>query len=287
VATPARAQQVLAVVNGIPITSYDVDQRGKLLRMSGQKSTSTKEVLEDLINEKVKLFEAKKYGIEASNADVESSFASMAKRMGLNSAQLTQTLNGQGVNAATLKSRIRSDLAWGNLVRGRFQATLQVGEGDIRAMLGPPSGNEKGAIGHVYTLRPILFIVPRGSPPSAVESRRREAEALRGRVSGCAQAVRAARQIRDVAVRDSIIRDSANLPEAMRTMLNSLEIGKLTAPEPTAQGIEMFALCGKEETKAETPRQHEARQEIFTKRYEEQSKRYLEDVRRSAMVEYK
>ncbi len=70
-------------------------------------------------------------------------------------------------------------------------------------------------------------------------------------------------------------------------MLNSLEIGKLTAPEATAQGIEVFALCGKQETRAETPRKQEARQDIYAKRYEAQSKRYLERVRRSSMIEYK
>jgi peptidyl-prolyl cis-trans isomerase SurA len=93
--------------------------------------------------------------------------------------------------------------------------------------------------------------------------------------------------LRDVAVRDTIIRDSASLPAPLRTMLNGLQIGQLTAPETTAQGVELFALCAREETKAETPRAHEAKQKIFSKRFEAQSKRYLKQIRRSAMIEYK
>ncbi|MPZ57517.1 MAG: peptidylprolyl isomerase [Rhizobiales bacterium] len=285
--SPTQAQQVIAVVNGVPITSYDVDQRMRLNQLSTNKSPSRNEVLEDLINDRVKLNEAKRFGIEASNADVENAFASMASRMGVKPEQLVQGLSGRGLNVETLKSRIRADLAWGNLVRGRYQATLQVGEGDIHAMLGPPSENQKDAVGHVYTLRPILFIVPQGSPPSAFEARRREADALRSRFNSCEQGVTFARELRDVAVRDTIIRSSANLPAPLRTMLNSLEIGKLTSPDTTAQGIELFALCGKEVTRAETPRKQEARQEIFAKRFDAQSKRYLERVRRSAMIEYK
>jgi peptidyl-prolyl cis-trans isomerase SurA len=287
ISSPARAQQVLAVVNGIPITSYDVDQRTRLTQLSTSKAPSRKEVIEELINDRVKLLEGKKFGIEVSNAEVESSFATMASRMGMKAPQLTQALNGRGVNADTLKLRIRADLVWGQLVRGRYQASLQVGEGDIHAILGQSSDGDNAAVGHVYTLRPILFIVPQGSAPSAFEARRREADALRSRFNGCEEGVRFARELRDVAVRDQVIRSSANLPAQLRTMLNSLEIGKLTAPEATAQGIELFALCGKQETRAETPRRQETRQEIFAKRYEEQSKRYLERVRRGAMIEYK
>lgn len=285
--SPARAQQVLAIVNGIPITSYDVDQRTRLAQLSGPKIPSRKEILDDLIDDKVKVIEAKKFGIEASTAEVENAFATMASRMGMKSAQLIQVLSGRGVNAETLKSRIRADIAWGHLVRGRFQASLQVGEGDIHAALGQPAEDAKGDVGYVYTLRPILFIVPQGAPPSAFEARRREADALRNRFSGCVEGVRFASELRDVAIRDQIIRNSATLPAPLRTMLNSLEIGKLTTPEATAQGIELFALCGKEVTRAETPRKQEARQEIFAKRFDTQSKQYLERVRRGSMIEYK
>jgi len=285
-APPARAQQVLAVVNGIPITSYDVEQRTKLAQTSNRRP-SRKEVIDDLIDDRVKLIEAKRFGIEVPNTEVESSFAGMASRMGMKPAQLTQALSSRGVHADTLKLRIRADLAWGHLVRGRYQATLQVGEGDIRAMLGPPADDGKGEVGHVYTLRPILFIVPQGAAPAVFEARRREADALRSRFNGCEAGVRFARELRDVAVRDPIIRNSASLPGPLRTMLNSLEIGKLTAPDTTAQGIELFALCGKDVTRAETPRKQEARQEIFAKRFDTQSKRYLERVRRGAMIEYK
>jgi peptidyl-prolyl cis-trans isomerase SurA len=287
ISSPLYAQQVVAVVNGIPITSYDVDQRTRLTQLSGGKAASRKEIIEELINDRVKLLEAKRWGIEASNAEVEASFATMASRMGMKAPQLTQALSGRGVNADTLKLRIRADLAWGQLVRGRYQATLQVGEGDIHAILGQQAPAENAAVGHVYTLRPILFIVPQGSSPGAFEARRREADALRSRFNGCEEGVRFARELRDVAVRDQVIRSSASLPAPLRTMLNNLEIGKLTAPETTAQGIEVFALCAKQETRAETPRKQETRQEIFAKRYEEQSKRYLDRVRRGAMIEYK
>jgi peptidyl-prolyl cis-trans isomerase SurA len=61
----------------------------------------------------------------------------------------------------------------------------------------------------------------------------------------------------------------------------------LTAPEVTAQGLQMFAVCAKKETTTESPLKHEVREQIFTKRFESESKKFLDEIRKSAMIEYK
>ncbi len=49
----------------------------------------------------------------------------------------------------------------------------------------------------------------------------------------------------------------------------------------------MFALCDKKQTNQESPLKTQMRDEIYAKRFEAQSKRYLEEIRRQAMIEYK
>src|SRR5262245_53297190 len=75
--TTSHAQQVLVIINGEPITALDVDQRMKLQQLSGQKAPVRQEVLDELINEKLKVREAKKWGLEITDAEVDSAFASM------------------------------------------------------------------------------------------------------------------------------------------------------------------------------------------------------------------
>ena len=71
-------------------------------------------------------------------------------------------------------------------------------------------------------------------------------------------------------------------------MLDGIEVGKLTPPEVTKFGVEVFAICAKKESTADnTPGCKRARESIYAARYEERSKKYLEEVRRSAMIEYK
>jgi peptidyl-prolyl cis-trans isomerase SurA len=229
--------------------------------------------------------EAKKFGLELSSSEVDSAYATMATRMRLTADQLTAQLAKSGLNAATLKARIRADMVWPQIVRGRYQQSLQIGEKDIlKAMESKPDDT----VGYDYTLRPILFLVPAASPEAFIDGRKREAEALRGRFQGCEEGIAFARALKDVAVRDQVVRSSADIPEELRKVLDGVEVGKLTAPEVTKAGVEMFAMCAKKESAAEnTPGKRKVRDTIQNQRYEERSKAYLQEIRRGAMIEYK
>jgi peptidyl-prolyl cis-trans isomerase SurA len=284
-ATPARAQQVVVIVNGDPITALDIEQRSKLIQLSTHKAPTRQEVLDELINEKLKVREAKKFGLDIPNSDVDNAYASMASRMRLTPEQLTEQLAKSGVHTATLKARIKADITWPQLVRGRFQSSLQIGDKDILTAMESKSND---SVGYDYTLRPILFLVPTGSPEPLVEGRKREAEGLRSRFQDCDSGIAFARALKDVAVRDQVIRSSADIPAELRKVLDGVEVGRLTPPEVTKFGIEMFAICAKKESAADnSPVRRQARESIMAQRYEQLSKQYLQEVRRGAMLEYK
>jgi len=281
----ARAQQVVVIVNGEPITALDIEQRSKLTQLSAHKAPARQEVLDELINEKLKVREAKKFGLEISGSEVDSAFATMAGRMRLTPEQLTDQLAKSGVHVATLKARIKADLTWPQLVRGRYSSSLQIGDKDILTAMDSKSSD---TVGYDYTLRPILFLVPAGSPEAFVEGRKREAEALRNRFQDCESGTAFARALKDVAVRDQVIRSSADIPAELRKVLEGVEVGRLTAPEVTKFGVEMFAICAKKESAADnSPIRRQVRESIMAQRYEQRSKQYLQELRRGAMLEYK
>jgi peptidyl-prolyl cis-trans isomerase SurA len=281
----AQSQQVVVVVNGDPVTALDIEQRSKLNQLSTHKVPSRQEVLEELITEKLKIKEGKRLGFEISNNEVDTAFGNMASKMRLTVDQLTELLGKSGINPATLKHRIKADMTWPQLVRGRYSSSLQIGEKEIVTVT---DNKPEESIGYDYTLRPILMIIPPGSPESFVEARRRDAESLRARFQNCEEGLAFARALKDVAVREPVSRSSADLPLELRKLLDGVEVGKLTPPETTKLGIEMFAICGKKESSAEnTPGKRRAREAIVAERYEQLSKQYLNEVRRGAMLEYK
>lgn len=280
------AQGVAAIVNGEPITNLDIEQRIKLTTLTTRKTPSRQEALDELINDKVKIKEGKKYGLDLSSSDVDAAFGGMASRMRMNSDQLVKTLEGHGIRPETLKSRIKADMTWGNLVRGRFQSSLIVNEKDIRAAVGDKIDDSNPQTeSYEYLVRPIVLILPRGSSQAVVEQRRKEAELLRNRIQSCDEANELFRSMRDAAIRDQMTRTSADLPPQLRELLDKTPVGKLTPPEVTKQGIEMVALCSRKATTADTPAKREAREKLYNQRYEAKSKSYLQEARKGAMIE--
>jgi peptidyl-prolyl cis-trans isomerase SurA len=276
------------MVNGDPITAFDIEQRSKLTQLTTHKTPSRQAVIEELVEEKLKLQLLKRYSIEGIDNDVENSYAGMARRARMTPQQLTEQLGRSGVTPATLKSRIKAELTWNQVIRGKFQSSFQFSEKDIVAKMEASNPDSKPSVGYDYTLRPILFVIPRGSPDSLRESRRKEAEALRARFDNCENGIRLARGLRDVAVRGSTTRSSADLPPALREILEKTEVGRLTSPEVTAQGIEVYALCRKEQSAAEnTPDKRKVREEMVSAQFQANSKRFMKELRSQAMIEYR
>lgn len=281
--------QVVAVVYGEPITALDISHRMRLDQMTGGKARTQKDALEELINDKLKIREGARFGITVSNAEVEEAFAGMASRMGGKPDQLTQQLRGSGTSDSALKGRVKADMVWQRLVRGRFASTLTVGESDILSSIGAKAAGGEGTsgntVGYEYTLWPIMFVA---TSEGSAAARRGEAEAFRARFQNCETGLPQARAMRNVAVRARIVRNSADVPEQMRKMLDTMPIGRLTPPEVTRHGVETFALCGRvESSSSDTPQKRAAREKLFTQRFEQQADSYLKRIRKEALVEYK
>jgi peptidyl-prolyl cis-trans isomerase SurA len=284
-ALTARAQTVVAVVNGEPITAIDVDQRMKFIQLSTHKAAAREDVINELIDEKLKVREGKRWGIEITDAEVNTMYASMGSRAHQTAEQLTQNLAKAGVYPNTLKTRIRADSVWNQLVRGRYQASLQLTDREVELAVQAKNASEEDTSAIEYRMRPILLLVPPGASGAVIDGRRKEAEALRGRFKNCEEGIRAARAMRDTAIRGQVIRNSGDLPAPLRKLLDAVPVGQLTAPEVTRLGIEMYAICGKQESKADAPAKRQAREALASQRFEQQSKAYLQRLRREALIE--
>ena len=284
----ARAQTVAVMVNGEPITDLDIEARVKFDFLSTHKQPSRQEVVNELIEEKLKIKEAKKFGVDPSASDIAEAYGQMAQRMRITPDQLTASLEKQGTRADTLKQKIKADMVWGSLVRGRYKEKLQVSEKDVNDRVKEDGGDAaQQADAFEYRMQPVVLIVPKGSSPQALELRQKDAETLRARIETCDQANQYFKSMPNAAIREPVIRTSADIPANLRKILDDTPIGHLTPPEVTKQGIEMVALCGRKPTTIDTPKRKEMRDKMYQKKYEATSNAYLAEIRKAAMIEYR
>ncbi|HVI11506.1 MAG TPA: SurA N-terminal domain-containing protein [Pseudolabrys sp.] len=278
--------QVVVIANGSPITEYDIQQRLKLDAIS-QKTQNRQQVINDLIDDRLKIARAKVYGLEVGDSEINGAFENMATRQHITTEQFTQVLEHAGISPNAVKARIRAEITWQQLIRGKYNSSLQIGDSDIAKALKDKNEGDAPAVGYIYTLYPVMVVVARGSNESVISAKRSEAESLRSRFASCTEGLAMARGLRDVAVRDPITRNSADLNPQLRDLLGNIQVGHLTPPEVTAQGLQMFAVCNKKESATESPQKREMREQLFVKRFESESKKYLDEIRKAAMIEYK
>ena len=259
--------QVVVIANGSPITEYDIQQRMKLDAIS-QKSPNRQQAINDLIDDRLKIARAKVYGLEVGDSEITGAFENMAGRQHITLAQFTQVLERSGISPNTVKARIRAEMTWQQLIRGKYNSSLQIGDSDIAKALKDKNEGDAPAVGYIYTLYPVMVVVARGSSEATISAKRSEAENLRSRFASCADGLAMARGLRDVAVRDPITRNSADLSPQLRDLLGNIQVGRLTPPEVTAQGLQMFAVCNKKESATDSPQKREMREQLFVKRFE-------------------
>lgn len=128
---PAAAQSAIrVVVNEVPITKYDIDQRAKFIVLTQRKASAVarKEAEQELIDDQVKLAEAKRVGIDVSAKEVNNAYARIATNVKMSPSQLSSALQRGGVSPDTLKNRLKAQLAWNQLVSRRFNGSVRVDE---------------------------------------------------------------------------------------------------------------------------------------------------------------
>lgn len=293
-AAPSLAAQstIRVVVNGEPITSNEISTRARFLRLVDRNSTGAsleRAATEELVEEHLKLQEAKRVGVEVSQAQVEAAFGSIAQRLKITPAQLTQGLSQQGIDPGTLKTRLRTQILWQQLVVGRFSKSINISDSQIvDALEKKEAGKDKpkgGGTTAEYNLQQVVVIVKaKGDDPAA---REREAEALRARVDGCKDLVATARSVRGTVVKPLGKRTEDELPDSFRAELAKLPVGRLSKPSRSPIGWEMAIACSKRDIGGDFAIRSEVEQELRNQEGEVAARRYMNDLRRIAVIEYK
>ncbi len=133
---------VVAVVNDIVISDYDLNQRMALFAAtSGIHPTADAmkqihdEVLRSLVDETLQLQEAQKNKIAVSADDVDKAMESIAHQNNVSLDQIKQMLKTNAVDIATLRTQITAEIAWTKLVQDQLVSRVQITDQDVNAAI--------------------------------------------------------------------------------------------------------------------------------------------------------
>jgi peptidyl-prolyl cis-trans isomerase SurA len=277
---PAFAQEIVASINGDPITNIDIDERMKMLRVL-RKPATRDAAIESLFTDRLEIQEAGKFAIDPKDSDTLQQMVTVAKDMKLAPDALAEALQHAGVTPDHFKAHFRADLAFNVLVQA-LNKGVEASEGQVRAELAEQGG--KAASGTAYTVRQIIFAIPRAATVAALTERAREAEQLRGRFTDCDSGLPLARAMNDVTVRDPLTKTSVELGESLRQLLDKTPAGHLTAPQRSTEGLEMIAVCAKGTAKDDSAARAAISQKILAAHIAADRERRLKELRARAVI---
>ena len=140
---PSVGTAVAAVVNDAPISTFDVQQRLRLMMASSGAQLDERalaqlqqQALRDLIEERLKLQEFERFERSVPEEDIDAELARIAASGGGTVQSLARDLAEQGIAIDTLRDRIRADLAWEDLVAGRYGARVNITESEVEDYIG-------------------------------------------------------------------------------------------------------------------------------------------------------
>lgn len=288
VAGAASASTIKVLVNDEPITSFDVQQRTQMLKVFSRGKQGQKDAIEQLIDETLMLQEAKKRHITVSDDEVDQEFAGRARAVKLSPQQFMQAMAQAGFSAQTFKDFLRANMAWQQIVRARFRATETISDQDIAAALvGKDETGKAAETAHEYMLQQILFLVPDGSSGGLAAQRKREAESFRKAFNGCDQAVAQAGGTPGIVVKPPVRREESQLTPQLKQELDKLGVGGISLPQPAPEGVQLIAVCAKNEIAGQTEATVTTREDLTTERTKLLARRYLRDLRSDAVIEYR
>ena len=294
-AIPARAAQtetIAAVVNDGLVSNSDVDARMHLIiASSGMPNTAEvrekvrPQVLNMLIDEQIRLQEAKRLGFEITEEDVDGGISIIAEQNNMDMETFTKAMAHDGIKPRTLRQQVRAQLAWNEVIKKEIRPKIDISDQQVDAMMErikSREGTDEYLVSEIYLSVPdqkeeknvrqlanklYTQLTQQKIPFDRVAAQFSEgATAPRGGLLGWLQA--------------------GQLSEELDRELSRMRKGATSAPIRTLSGYHILQLKDKRTLTAEnTPAREDVLNKIGLEEMERRQRRYFLDLKTAAFIE--
>lgn len=238
----------------------------------------------ELVEERLKMQEAKKLKIVASTAAVDRAITNIAKRNKATTKQFFANLQRSGIRRATFRDKIKAQISWVGVVRRKFGRTIAFNMKDIDQQVGAAGSNVNVAL----KLQQISLNMPAsGFSQAIMASRLRDAELLQRKFTSCKGTRALAGTVQNAVFKDLGTVKRSTIAEPTRSMLLQASNGQMLPPVISGRGVVLYAICGRDAAAGKQKARVNARDQLRQREFEVRGRRHLADLKRDAHIEYR
>lgn len=289
---PIGGAGIAVVVNEGVISMGDINDRLKMIMItSGLPPTPEiqqkllPQIISSLVEEEIKIQAGQPRGLDVSEEEIQQGFAIIASQNKLPPEVFLENIEKSGINVATMKHQIRSQLIWNKVVQAELRGDIEISEVDIDELIERRRAN----IGKTeYRLAEIML--PVETPDKNDEIKALATDMVAEIKSGKAPFQRIAQQFSKSAgaMNGGLIGWVAQdqVAAELGEVLPLLGKGEVSEPIRSRTGYHILQLIDTREITEDTlPNREQARTEIGMQRLERAQSRYLHDLKASAFIE--
>jgi peptidyl-prolyl cis-trans isomerase SurA len=247
-------------------------------------STQRKGALEELVEERLKLQEAKRQNTLAEEADVDRVIKGIADRNKVSPEKFAENLRTMGADISAMRARFKATLSWNEVIRRRFGHQVSVAQRDVDRFVAKAGSAEDQL---ELQLQKITLLVASKIEQKQIAQRLQEAEALKARFTDCKSMSGLLKGTPASKHEDLGTRRLQGIAEPTRSMLANAKDGEMLPPTIAQSGVELWAVCGRKVVKAAEEKVAQAQDELRQKEFELISRRHLMNLRQDALIEYR
>ncbi len=239
---PGLAQENLfaprLVINDQAVTEFEFQQRRLFLQLLRAPGDLDKVALDGLVDDRLRMQEAKRYKITLKEDDVRKGMEEFASRANLSADEFVKALGQAGVEPETFRDFVTSGLVWREIARGKFANYAKVSDEEIDRVI--EAETRKMAL----TIAVSELIIPAqpGQEDEALDLARRLSREIRSEgafASAVAKYSAAASRQRGGRLDPMPM---ANLPPQISSVVLPLAPGQVSPPVPIPGGVALFQL---------------------------------------------
>ncbi len=252
-----------------------------------------KKVLDELIDERLMLQEAKKLNLLASKEDVDKTLARLAKRnkdratgRPLTIKQFLANLQKAGISERTFRARMKAQLSFRQALTRKY-GRIVAGKGsdlEVDIELGQSAEAKESA---EFNVQRIKLSVSQNADQQTIAKRLLDAEVLRSKFTNCKTTDKLVKSVGGGNVQALGRRTAKQLPKADRAIFLQAKTGEMTPPNITNEGIVLYAICSRRSVKGNDKQRAQVKNKLRQQEMLLLRRRYIRDLRQDAYIDYK
>ena len=169
---------IVAIVNRELVTNSEVQLRVARIEQEAARSgtrlpdrdTLQREVLDQLIDERAQLSQARESGTRVDEAEIDRALANVAAQNQLSVAQLRERLRAEGMDYVRFRETLRDQMLLERVREREVQGRIRIVDADIESWL--TEQRQKNGAATEYNAAQILLALPENATPDQVAQKR-------------------------------------------------------------------------------------------------------------------